>query len=418
MIQITPYYRREDPEKTELLELFLSMISDVVPFLPEDVLAGTTATPSEKSKRAKNRTKRYLKLLAEYKIPSVSAFLDTRQQDAILARRMIESYSTKLHIFLYDGISRSSGRVHQKNLRALLTVQLRDGELDETMNFRPEYDRLLSRKKEGKSEAEKNLEAELKQLKQLLKEYVFCYDALSEHSAIYSYLQKLNVGVCPYCNRQYITTVSDDEKRTRPQLDHFKNKNDYPFLAISINNLIPSCGVCNLLKHDNDTSLLYPYEEGIGDLYFFETDDLPGTFTKLREGALRAPEEFDINLTRTVGPGNEAGDRAENSIREFALKKLYQSHKGYITAMYYQRYIHTDEFCEDLVRQFPFLAREKSDPNDDLPLNEEEITLAKEKLKKALYLMDYSQERWGDRPLAKLTHDIAEEIERRARGIK
>ena len=54
MIQITPYYRREDPEKTELLELFLSMISDIVPFLPEDVLAGTTATPSEKSKRAKN----------------------------------------------------------------------------------------------------------------------------------------------------------------------------------------------------------------------------------------------------------------------------------------------------------------------------------------------------------------------------
>ena len=216
----------------------------------------------------------------------------------------------------------------------------------------------------------------------------------------------------------FLVRLSETGAAVRDIIRTIKNKNDYPFLAISINNLIPSCSVCNLLKHDNDTSLLYPYEEGIGNLYIFETDDLPGTFTKLREGALRAPEEFDINLTRTVGPGNEAGDRAENSIREFALKKLYQSHKGYITAMYYQRYIHTDEFCEDLVRQFPFLAREKSDPNDDLPLTEEEIRLAKEKLKKALYLMDYSQERWGDRPLAKLTHDIAEEIERRARGIK
>lgn len=60
-----------------------------------------------------------------------------------------------------------------------------------------------------------------------------------------SLLQYLNITVCPYCNRNFIN--SRDEF-LGAQLDHFYNKKTYPFLSVSLYNLIPSCSTCNLAK--------------------------------------------------------------------------------------------------------------------------------------------------------------------------
>lgn len=59
--------------------------------------------------------------------------------------------------------------------------------------------------------------------------------------------------ICPYCEKNYINIVYANDKTLKPDLDHFYPKALYPFLGCSIENLIPSCQVCNSrLKSDKD----------------------------------------------------------------------------------------------------------------------------------------------------------------------
>ena len=79
-------------------------------------------------------------------------------------------------------------------------------------------------------------------------------------------VSKIGVEICPYCNRSFIYTTP--KKGTRPQYDHYYPKSKYPYLALSMYNLIPCCPVCNNAKNAEDTfdnkSLLYPFEEEYG----------------------------------------------------------------------------------------------------------------------------------------------------------
>ncbi|QNM18193.1 hypothetical protein CXM81_22765 [Citrobacter freundii] len=54
-----------------------------------------------------------------------------------------------------------------------------------------------------------------------------------------------NIGYCPYCNDEPIHSIQSTRKTFRPPLDHFLPKALYPFLAVSIYNLIPSGTRCN-----------------------------------------------------------------------------------------------------------------------------------------------------------------------------
>ena len=100
---------------------------------------------------------------------------------------------------------------------------------------------------------------------------IFRYDCLSQRKVVRDVLKKIKVTVCPYCNRQYIFTLS--KGKARPQLDHYYPKSKYPYLALSLYNLIPSCSTCNMAKSSLDTMetpILYPYEEEMGDDIKFE----------------------------------------------------------------------------------------------------------------------------------------------------
>ena len=62
----------------------------------------------------------------------------------------------------------------------------------------------------------------------------------------HNFVQRLNLRVCPYCNRQYITSFyKNDRKVTTADIDHYFPKKQYPLLSMYFFNLIPSCSVCN-----------------------------------------------------------------------------------------------------------------------------------------------------------------------------
>lgn len=91
-----------------------------------------------------------------------------------------------------------------------------------------------------------------------------------------------NLNVCPYCNRNFINpiykenSVGSDNKNQSPDIEHFFPKSIYPFLSLSISNLLPSCAFCNKIKSDVDTfqhNCLSPYEIKNSDFRFDFTLD-------------------------------------------------------------------------------------------------------------------------------------------------
>ena len=90
------------------------------------------------------------------------------------------------------------------------------------------------------------------------------------------FLERLEINVCPYCNREYIFKFEDTKKkesRILASLDHYYDKDTYPFLAISLFNLIPSCHICNSkFKHTKnfyDIQHIHPFEDNFNSMAKF-----------------------------------------------------------------------------------------------------------------------------------------------------
>ena len=144
---------------------------------------------------------------------------------------------------------------------------------------------------------------------------------------------RLEISICPYCNRQYITTASkvlDDGSEkwvARPQLDHFYPKSKYPFLSCSFFNLIPSCPACNMGKNDKDTKTLYPYLEGFRNLdgsrnaqFRIESKTLEEIF---RLGTVNPDINYSVELKRICDPD----EHIKGSDEVFNLTILYNEHQ-------------------------------------------------------------------------------------------
>ena len=104
-----------------------------------------------------------------------------------------------------------------------------------------------------------------------LLEKVFRYDTFSKRAVAVDILTEMGVSVCPYCNRQY--TFTSKSGKVRAQLDHYYPKTLYPYLALSLYNMVPSCGICNQAKSSLNTlktPIMYPYEEDFEDEARFE----------------------------------------------------------------------------------------------------------------------------------------------------
>ncbi len=75
----------------------------------------------------------------------------------------------------------------------------------------------------------------------------------------YNYIFGFSPKACPYCNLELTTNLqkclSNNNARyiLRPALDHFLPQSLFPFYALCVNNLVPSCHTCNShLKKDHD----------------------------------------------------------------------------------------------------------------------------------------------------------------------
>jgi hypothetical protein len=164
---------------------------------------------------------------------------------------------------------------------------------------------------------------------------VFEYDTFRDASTgwrAYELCASSPYRVCPYCHLVPTDTKKKDadNKGYRPQLDHFITKADYPFLALSLGNLVPSCGDCNgpAMKHDVRV-LANPHLFPLADtaVLTFKLRPRDGQPWSPLLKALRLPlDEYEILID--TPSGNVA---AQNSLQTFQLTERYQNylHEAY-----------------------------------------------------------------------------------------
>ena len=201
----------------------------------------------------------------------------------------------------------------------------------------------------------------------------------------YDLAKKLNVNVCPYCNINATYTVikRNGKKITRPEFDHFYDKDTYPILSLSFYNLIPSCHICNsTLKGREKFSIdthINPYSDNFDTVAKFKLKIEDSTFYHSIKG-------FNLTL--------ESDDkRANKNIKSFELETLYQNHKDIILELIQKEAIYNESYLDELLTQY-----------------EGTLFKNKEDLQRLISGGYVSDEEIGKRPLSKLIKDISQEL--------
>ena len=232
---------------------------------------------------------------------------------------------------------------------------------------------------------------------EIQKEFERVYTNFSNRKFGHQWAEKLGVTVCPYCNRSYIFTVEKDARngKVRPQYDHFFPKSKYPYLAVSMYNLIPSCAVCNSGKSDKDSfkdqkvQYLNPYVEGYGTKTFLQIT--PKKKKDRIRGCVGLAEEYTVKPKSAPDVDKDAAKRIQDTWDLLKLGPLYEKHSDYIRNILQAKQIYTEEYLDQLMKSFPGAF----DDMDDL--------------KNVVYFNYLDEEEWGKRILAKLTHDLEAE---------
>ena len=156
--------------------------------------------------------------------------------------------------------------------------QLISGDMKTILSIYDEYANAFERIIPKRNIKFKEFSFEQKVMNYILRD-IFNYDKIiSKKDIAYEIALILNVQVCPYCNREYTSTVMKGKNKIiRPDFDHYYSKTEYPIFALSLCNLIPSCKICNSKKGSNSFHYginMYPFEEGVQDKKIF-TYELP-----------------------------------------------------------------------------------------------------------------------------------------------
>jgi hypothetical protein len=223
------------------------------------------------------------------------------------------------------------------------------------------------------------------EFKKSLKSVLF-YEAHDTWDA-YKLAIDLDINVCPYCNRTYITTLGDtDNKFVRGDFDHFLLKKEYPYLRFSFYNLIPCCVICNRnAKHETVTSLeynVYPYKEGFNNTVF--------TYIPKSYDDLIGKGEALIDFLYLGTP--ETNTKALNNINVFRLKEQYSIHHYELNEIINKRRVFSDSYLDELIKNYP----------DFITGFEDAYLLA--------FGKDFDLAMDEKRPLSKFTRDIVEEL--------
>lgn len=172
------------------------------------------------------------------------------------------------------------------------------------------------------------------------------------------------------------------------QFDHFYSQTKYPYLSMSLYNLIPSCPSCNQSKSDNALDINFnPYYNGIADSFEFRVSNP----LELICGVYH-PEHIVISINKKNGRID-----VDKLFRQLHIVKQYERHKDIIQEIYDKSY------CRDYyARLLPYL-------------NNIHGTLSSKSFDELLLGVSLNSSEIDNRPLTKFIQDIWKQA--RAEGM-
>ena len=225
---------------------------------------------------------------------------------------------------------------------------------------------------------------------------LFDYSGKFQKTVIFPFFsQNFSFCTCHYCNRMYTTDLVIDydqggkqENVITYQLDHFYEKAHYPYLSLSLYNLIPCCSTCNTTiknrwinsKNDDCYSkkCIPPNHE---DFDFHAKVKFKTFFSK--KGIFRKEiDDFELCLV-------DQSRQYKNYINLFQLNERYKSHKNIVLDMIQKREVYPDSKILELAK-----------------LTKQSV----EKVKQDLFGTEIYSKDLIKKPLSKLTQDIAVEL--------
>ena len=176
--------------------------------------------------------------------------------------------------------------------------------------------------------------------KTINKKKKFIYEVKGELKKIFKYENKfqsfiskffekeLETRTCYFCNIHYVNEYKIDEQEYKNEftLDHYYDKGSYPYLALSLYNLIPSCYVCNSkLKKEKELDVFAPNSKS----FDFNQKVKFKLFLSPHCKNLNIKSKDDIEI-----PLKERySDKYEKYIEVFKLNERYQAHKDIVFEM-------------------------------------------------------------------------------------
>lgn len=169
----------------------------------------------------------------------------------------------------------------------------------------------------------------------------------------YSLAKDLGIHSCTYCNREYTMAYKPDGHKGKgmvPQFDHWFPKKEYPLLALSFYNLIPSCATCNGIKSSVEMNLddhMHPYVDC----------DISSSYC------------FDYLLNSTHQPriaflNKRLDKKSINTIYALNLPMIYSGHSDKeLKDLYDLRYKYSNNYLQELLdntfKSLPISEQEK-----------------------------------------------------------
>lgn len=212
-------------------------------------------------------------------------------------------------------------------------------------------------------------------------------------------IDDVDADVCPYCNRTFIKHVSGRKADSdgsvkdieiKAQLDHFYDKDKYPYLAVSRYNLVPCCPTCNGIggKYMDDVAVT-------GIVNPFALKDAKGMKFKIDVGdsGLMAMSKLEKDIKILID--YPVGSAMDANVNTFNLQMLYDCHKDYAAELYKIHLFRQTQAYRDFVKELI------DNPNSGI--YEEDVY--------RIMTGTYEDERdFCKRPLAKFINDILEDL--------
>lgn len=213
------------------------------------------------------------------------------------------------------------------------------------------------------------------------------YENFRQSTTAIWFYDVLDLKACPYCNAQFIISVSKSGKLLC-HFDHIYPKSIYPYLSLSPFNLLPTCSHCNQFKSDEDpyldNSYHHPYETSISDSFRFKAtlEAIKNFQTRGRCNKGGSNLEIDVNSGQTM-----------TFHERFYLKEVHNQHSDVIDEIYLKSQIYNPTFYEELKQRLVKTG-----------------LVSEDELQRMIYANYLSKDEINKRPLAKLTQDLLKQF--------